>query len=185
VELFDVAGAPVNVAASGIQYFVPTSTDLGGTIQTALASSLGLVVGNTMIITLHVNNEPCSANIAAPTIGGSEADDCCGVLQYSGSASVLMGWTGNHPHGFASYSFGVVRGVRSVYSNSGTVVGALSVSRSVAQLMSDNLPATCTQPCTIAGFSENLYVTAMATDGWSPQTQYDRGAVRAFVLAPS
>ncbi|MET0795027.1 MAG: hypothetical protein ABW061_26140, partial [Polyangiaceae bacterium] len=110
---------------------------------------------------------------------------CCGVLQYSAAASVLMAWTGNHPHGFANYSFDVVRGVRSVYSNSGPVLGALSVSRSVAQLMSDNLPVTCTQPCTIAGFSENLYVAATATDGWSRQSQYDRSAVRAFVLAPT
>jgi hypothetical protein len=39
--------------------------------------------------------------------------------------------------------------------------------------------------CPVAGFSENLYVDAMATDGWSSELGYDASAVRAFVLAKS
>jgi hypothetical protein len=38
--------------------------------------------------------------------------------------------------------------------------------------------------CTIAGFAETLSVIAMATNGWSRQSQYDFYAVRAFALAP-
>ena len=38
--------------------------------------------------------------------------------------------------------------------------------------------------CTLAGFTENLYVAHHATDGWSRQSQYDSSAARAFVLAP-
>ena len=186
VELFDAAGAPVDIAAKGIRYFVPTSTDLSSTIYTADAATLGLVVGNTMIVTLHVNNEPCIAAIAPPVVGGAAADDCCGVLHYAPGNSCTMAWTASHPHGFATYSFGVVRGVSGVFSQSGAVAGgAFSVNRSVGQLLSDNLPASCggTQ-CNVAGFSENLYVATSAFDGWSRLSGYDASAVRAFVLAP-
>ena len=36
-----------------------------------------------------------------------------------------------------------------------------------------------------AGFAEDLYVSALATDGWSRLSQYDSSPPpRAFVLAP-
>jgi hypothetical protein len=38
--------------------------------------------------------------------------------------------------------------------------------------------------CEIAAFSENVYVSASATDGWGPQSGLDASAVRAFTLAP-
>ena len=38
--------------------------------------------------------------------------------------------------------------------------------------------------CTIAGFAETVSVWAMATDGWSRQSQYDDFAIQAFALAP-
>jgi hypothetical protein len=100
---------------------------------------------------------------------------------------VTLAWNASHPHGFASYSFGVVRGVSGVFASSGPVgAGSFSAVRSVDHLLNDNLPAGCTPGgCPVAGFSENLYVAASATDGWSRQSQYDRSAVRAFVLAPS
>jgi hypothetical protein len=185
VELFDTAGSPVNISAKGIHYYVPTSTDLSGTIHTVEASTLGLVAGNTMVITLHVNNEACSAFIAPPAIGGTLADPCCGVLKYGSGDSVTLGWQASHPHGFATYSFSVVRGVSGVYSNGGGVGGgAFSATRSVDHLLNDNLPGGCVPGgCPVAGFSENLYVAATTTDGWSRQSQYDASFVRAFVLA--
>jgi hypothetical protein len=191
VELFDTTGAPVNIGAKGVRYFVPTSTDLSGTIHTVDASTLGLVAGNTMVITLHVNNESCSATIAPPAIGGTVADLCCGVLKYNDGDSVALAWQASHPHGFATYSFGVVRGVSGVYSSSGSVGGgSFSTTQTVDHLLNDNLPAGCVAGgCKVAGFSENLYVAVSTTDGWSRQSQYDgrfydASAVRAFVLAP-
>jgi len=39
--------------------------------------------------------------------------------------------------------------------------------------------------CDVAGFAEDLYVAAMATNGWSRLSEYDSSpAPRAFVLAP-
>lgn len=187
VELFDAAGAPVDVATLGIDYYVPTSTDLSGTVQTEKASLLGLVSGNSMVITLHANNEQCTAGIDPPTIGASSADACCGTLVYDPGDNVSMSWQAAHPHGYASYNFGVVRGAQGVYSASGPVgAGSFSASRSVEQLLNDNLPAGCVEDgCTVAGFGENVYVIAAATDGWSRQSQYDASGTRAFVLKPA
>ena len=189
VDLFNAQGQPVNIAALGIVYAVPMDPDGSGTINTVDASTLGLVSGNSMIITLHVDNNRCFANIAAPTIGAVASDPCCGVLKYQTGDSVTMSWTALHPHGFARYHFSVVRGVNSVLEDPASgwtpVSGSSSpITRTVSHLLNDNLPAGCAEDgCPVAGFSENLYVDAMATDGWSSELGYDASHVRAFVLA--
>jgi hypothetical protein len=185
IELFDTAGTGVDIATKGIHYCVPTSTDLSGTIHTVDASTLGLVAGNTLVITLHVNNEACSASIAPPSIGGAVADPCCGVLHYAPGATVALNWAASQPHGYATYGFGVVRGIAGVYSAGGDVGGgAFGTTITVDHLLNDNLPAGCSVGgCPVAGFSENLEVRATAFDGWSRQAQYDASSVRAFVLA--
>jgi hypothetical protein len=187
VELFDADGVRVDTGALGIRYVVPTSTVLTGTVHTVDASTLGLVAGPTMVLPLHVNNQACNAAIAPPAIGASVADPCSGVLHYgSTGAYVSLAWTASHPHGFARFDFSVVRGVASVYAQSDVPVGAgsFSATPTVHSLMNTNLPAGCAVGgCSVAGFSENLRVKASATDGWSRQSQYDGGAVRAFVLA--
>jgi hypothetical protein len=84
---------------------------------------------------------------------------------------------------FATYSFRVKRGAEPGYEVSASGSAAASVAA---------MPAAPTatvdallDACTIAGFSENLYVAHMATDGWSRQSQLDASDVRAFVLAPT
>ena len=192
-DLYDSAGNPVNIVALGIKWRVPTSTDLSGTIETDDASTLGLVSGNSFIMTLHIDNSRCSASIAAPKLDGTPASDNCGVLEYDPNApgSVLMEWIASHPNGigsdgFATYSFAVYRGVNLLVIPSGLPtlpssgrahIGAVGFSNT--QAVNDLLGG-----CTVAGFSENLYVWAMATDGWARLSQYDAAAVRAFVLAP-
>lgn len=183
VELFDADGQPVVLedGQSPVNYRVPNVADLSGTIDTEAAADLGLVDGTSMIITLHIDNNVCTAEIAPPTLNGMIANDC-GVLQYSPDApgSVTMPYQASHPNGFATYSFQLFRGAEQLTPP--TVVGvpvgssgSFSATRSVGQLLDS---------CPIAGFSENLYVAAMATDGWSRLSGYDRPAVRAFVLAP-
>lgn len=186
VRLFDGQGQPVDIGALGIVFAVPKDPDSAGEIHTVDATSLGLVSGNSLIVTLHVDNNHCYARIAAPTIGVATADPCCGVLQYQPGDSVTMGFTAAHPHGFASYAFGVVRGANAVISEGWTPVSASSspVVRTVDFLMNQNLPAGCAADgCQVAGFSENLYVDSLATDGWGSELGYDASAVRAFVLA--
>ncbi len=186
VKLFDSLGQPVDIAALGIVFAVPTDPDSFGNINTIDAASLGLVSGNTMVITLHVDNNRCYANIAPPTINSLEADPCCGVLQYQTDDEVNLSFQARHPHNFARYSFSVVRGANGVASIPSTQVSAATVNYplSVNDLLNTNLPVGCPlDGCPVAGFSENLYVDSMATDGWSSELGYDASHVRAFVLA--
>lgn len=186
VRLFDAQGQPVDIGALGIVFAVPKDPDGAGEIHTVDAASLGLVSGNGMVITLHLDNNRCFAAVAAPTIGTAVADPCCGVLQYQPADTVSMAFTAAHPHGFAQYTFWVVRGANQVFLEGSTAVSASSspVVRSVDFLMNENLPPGCAAGgCEVAGFGEHLYVDSLATDGWSSELGYDASDLRAFVLA--
>ena len=181
LDLFDVNAAPVDIVAKGIKYRVPAVTDLSGDIPTADAAALGLVSGNSFIMTVHLDNNACSAEIAAPVLNGAVTANACGVLEYDPAApgSVDLAYTASHPNGFATHSFSLYRGVTLLTppTVSGVPVGggSFSTTQTVNSLLGG---------CPVAGFSENLYVAALATDGWSRLSGYDRPAVRAFVLAP-
>jgi hypothetical protein len=181
LDLFDETGAPVDIVAKGIKYRIPDTDDFSGDIETEDAAALGLVSGNSMIVTIFVDNNICTAGIDAPTLNGVPAGDDCGVLEYDATSpgSVQMNYTASHPNGFATHSFHLYRGINLLTppSVSGVPVGAGSFSST--ETVTDLLGG-----CQIAGFSENLYVAAMATDGWGRLSGYDAGAVRAFVLAP-
>ena len=192
LELFDASGHAVDISAQHIDYYVPSSIDGSGNIHTILARDpqlglgLGLVQGNAMVLTLHVNNEPCSASIGAPMVGGIGADYCCGVLGYhNDSDNVVMPYQASHPHGFATYDFLVKRGARDVVDvGPGAPVGGGSFNdtRTVGYLMTHNPAPGCVGGCTVAGFTEVLNVSATATNGWGTLTGYNASDARAFVL---
>jgi hypothetical protein len=187
LRLFDSQGKPVDIAALGIVFAVPMDPNTSGDILTVDAASLGLVSGNRLIVTLHVDNNPCYAEIAAPAIGAATADPCCGVLQYQPGDSVSMAFTAAHPHGFASYSFRVVRGSNEVFKDAKPVTASSSpIVKTVQFLMKENLSDDCKTKlpggCTVAGFGEYLYVDSLATDGWTTELGYDRDDLEAFVL---
>jgi hypothetical protein len=197
VALFDQTGQRVDASELGIEFVVPTAPDPGGTIHTVNADdpALDLVHDGSMIITLRVDNNHCFADIAAPRAGTAVADACCGVLQAGAGASVTLGYTARHPHGFARYDFSVVRGVRPVVTrpyvpvdDPGTPASEdpnqVPLEVSVHALMTAN-PAPGCDPdgCTVAGFSENLHVYSLATDGWGSLSYLGASKVRAFVLS--
>jgi hypothetical protein len=187
VELFDDAGAPVNLAERGVHFVVPKSTDLNGTVETEEAAALGLVPGapvdsgNAFVMRLHIDNNPTSAEIEPPLLNGSaEPGEHCGTLEYSPSnpGSLTIPYTAMHPNGFANYGFVLKRGVTALTPPSaGGPVGSGSFS-------SSELVETLLDGCEVAGFAEELSVEGTATDGWSRQ-RYDSGDLRAFVLQPS
>lgn len=195
VDLFDANGQAIDIQGLGIKFVVPDVADPGGVIYTVDAEPLGLVVGDSMIITLRVDNNRCFAQLPAPSIGTTFADECCGVLQSQDADLVTLPYRAYHPHGFANYSFTTVRGTRLVINRAqrvddpGTAFnedpsGGSPYIMSVHALMTDNLPAGCNPDgCLVAGFSENLYVDSTATDGWHSELGYDASAVRAFVLS--
>jgi hypothetical protein len=190
VDLYDAAGNPVDIAAKGIVYVIPTSADLTHTITTADASTIAqpgggtLVQGSSLIVSLYLNNNRCHAAIDAPMVNGTAADDCCGVLKYTPGASVDMAWTALQVGNFATFNLDLWRGAYETWADDGQAVtgGSFSSSQSVAALMAPH--GVCTQACTLAGFSENLGVYAEATDGWERLSNYDSYAVWAFVLSP-
>jgi len=193
VELFDAAGNLVDPEALGIKWRVPASNDLTGTIQTRDAATLGLVDAalNRMVLTLRVDNNPTFARIDAPAVGGTTAADECGVMNYASRAlAVDVPFLALQRNGFATYSFYVQRGAVSPPEYSVASTAAANAAGMPATIPpvppGDPLPTvgSLLDACTLAGFTEQLHVTHMATDGWSRQSQYDSSQARAFVLAP-
>ncbi|MDB5986242.1 MAG: hypothetical protein JWR16_1295 [Nevskia sp.] len=192
LELFDASGNLIDIASKGIVYVVPDTTDLTGTIHTVHADTVlqpgggSLVVGNAMVLTLHIDNNHTWAGLGAPITPTGAADACCGVVPYAASDSVSLPYTVYHPHGYATYGLGVYRSATQILSfNGGT--GNYTDVETVANMMSLNLPAACVgkPPCTLAAFSEHLDVYAMATDGWGSYLGYNSTADRAFALSPA
>ncbi|MEZ4360095.1 MAG: hypothetical protein R3B48_07940 [Kofleriaceae bacterium] len=197
LELFNAAGQRVHLVdparpASPITYFVPTSTTLTGTIHTVAAASVAqpgggsLVVGDALVLSLHLDNNRTWAGLGAPSTPSGTADPCCGVVHYGPGASATLPYEARHLHGFARHSLQVVRSATQILPTLTGGTGVFSLTRSVADLMSLALPAACAgnPPCTTAAFAEHLHVAATATDGWSEQRAYDSAATRAFALSP-
>ncbi len=184
IDLFDASGAKVDIGALGIHYVVPNVDDLSAptAITTDEAAPLGLVFDadgdgkNSFVMTLHVDNQVCSGTLNPPTLGAATAD-ACGVLNYSSDGdTVTITYSASHPNGFATHAFRLSRGVTLLLTEGGGT-GTFTVTRTVGELRSG---------CPVAGFAEDLYVAAMATDGWSRLSQYDAHPPPiAFVLAPA
>jgi hypothetical protein len=185
LELFDAAGAAVNIAAAGIRYFVPSTVDADGTIHTTDAATLGLVSGNSFIMTVHVDNRPTTGSLGTPTLNGLPADEC-GVFKYGAgfSGTVQLPFVASHPDNLATYSYSLTRGATLLTSINGPVSAATnpgSLTRTAIELLTQADGSICP----VAGFAEDLYVTALATDGWSRLSDLDSNpGPRAFVLAP-
>jgi hypothetical protein len=185
---------PLRALADLFQWMNPS---LGGFVQsTGLPDGLNTIwiefvnVSGAFVewatpLTILVDNNACTATIATPTLHGLQADPDCGLLHYGAkdASPVTMPFTASHPHNFATFSFEVVKGVHQVtlppLPLSNLPVAVAPLSSPVAETVSDLLGA-----CDIAAFAEDVYVAAMANNGWSRQSQYDAQALIAFVLAP-
>jgi len=193
LDLYDAAGVRVDIAAKQIVYVVPDTATLSGTINTVHADTVAqpgggtLVQGNGLVLTLHIDNNHTWAGLGAPSTPAGTADPCCGIVAYDPGAAVTMPYTAFHPHGFAGHTLQVFRSATEIIVPAITGgVGAFTVIRSVADMMSLELPAACAgePPCTTAAFGEHLYVSATATDGWGTNLGYDDADNRAFALSP-
>jgi hypothetical protein len=183
LTLFDAAGNAVNANLLGINFVVPTTSDLTSTINTANAASLGLVTADgKLLYQLHLDNNVCSAALLPPDITGSVSADPCGLLRYSPGDSITLHWSASHPHQFATFAHAVVEGAQPLpmpFSTSGVVTPAPGTHNETFAV--DALRGTCE----VAGFAETVSAYAMATDGWNRQSQYDRSKIQAFALAPA
>lgn len=144
-----------------------------------------------MLLTLRVDNNRTYARIDAPSVGGNMAADECGVMSYASRVqTVEVPFFALQLNRYADYSFYVQRGAVTPpeYSVAGTAAA------SIAGMPGAIPPSPPGEPlptvgslldlCTLAGFTEQLYVAHTGTDGWSRLSGYDSSAARAFVLAP-
>lgn len=214
LELFNPtvsADNPVNLTAAGVQFKVPTvDAPFGtGTVPTAVPTAEHLILdgGNLVAFRLvvRVDNNPCEAEIFSvvnpPGLTGLTVDVNCGFIEYSPNDSRLarVAFRARHPHNFATFSFTIYRGA-SIYVPEAGASGSVAVGpingfgRDSSSLYTKDISChtllTSNKPpgspdCQKAAFAENLYVWAMATDGWSTLSYLDAsGLPKAFALAP-
>ena len=184
IDLYDGAGNLIDIDTEGVAYYVPTATD------PAPAVPLGLVVDDdgdgkkSFIMTVHVDNNPCDAEIMAPTLNGASAGSC-GILEYTGDppiGTVTMNYRAFHRNRFANYEFSVVRGATPV-TIPGEPPGYVQVPPSPGTATASATVNDLLAGCPAAGFVEQLDVDGMATDGITGVI-YSAYTVFAFALAP-
>jgi hypothetical protein len=144
-------------------------------------------------LVLHVDNNPCQAEIYETTVGAASAGPC-GFIEYPAGSSAHISFKARHPHDFATFSFGTYRGSTgavAIACASGSV-GASPLNWFVRNMASvfakDVLVADLIAGCPggRAAFAETLHLDALATDGWSILDYLDRDAVpKAFALTPA
>jgi hypothetical protein len=181
---------PVHPLSELFLWFHPTlgglvdSTNLSNGLHTVMLEFVNAgagPVGFSTPLTILIDNNRCVATIATPTLNGVSADPTCGMLKYAAKNNdlVKMAFTASRPNNFATYSFGLIKGINALtlpQPTSGPVSAVVSpLSDTVAHL---------TGNCNTAGFAAAVYVAAIADNGWGRQSQYDASAEVAFVLAP-
>jgi hypothetical protein len=180
LDLYDSSGNPVNISTAGITYYVPTTVESDGTIDTVDAATLpGLVVGNSFIMNVFVDNRPTVAQLPGVLLD-SAAADACGMLDYTDpSDEVEIEYVATQPGNYLDWDLNVVRGLTgTVASASGNVSEGSSSTPADFGNTASSLIGTCTQ----AAFSVNLYCHSRCTDGWSAQTEYDSWDSIGFAL---
>jgi hypothetical protein len=208
LELFKSDGSPVNWTDEGVLLKVPTvNAPFGlGTVPTELVAhhpaqpgdmedrvirdGAGKIVAFRLV--LHVDNNPCTAEIHEVTVGSGAAGPC-GFIAYSPGASATISFTARHPNDLATFTFQVNRGSTgevAAASASGSVAGPTvnGFTRDAASRFSKSVPvATLLDSCPKAAFAETLHVDALATDGWSGTLDYldDNAPSVAFALEPA
>jgi len=198
LELFDHNGALINWTDAGIADKVlsplavlPITTLTATTDATAyrVLDGLGKVVG--LQFRLQVDNNRCTAAILPLEAPGLIVDADCGFYKYAHlTDNVTVKYEARHPNNFAMFSFDIKRGPDNPVPGVGVSnarVGAAAGPYTLdgggnysAAFVVSSLLGTCPA----AAFSEQVNVSAMATDGWGGPGNLDAHDHGAFALAP-
>lgn len=181
LDLFDASGNPVDIATAGITYYVPSTTESDGSVDTVDASTLGLVSGSSLIINLYVDNRPTAAQLpGVSTPVDSTASDPCGILHYNAVGdNVDIQYVAYQPGNFLDWSLGVVRGTTGSVASLG---GNTSAGLPGVPVDFNNTVGTLIGTCPQAAFGVNLYCAHRGTDGWGRLSGYDSSSSIAFAL---
>jgi hypothetical protein len=199
LELFDGSANLVDLTTAGVELLVPPanqSAPFGAGTFTAVPApsayllkdpNTGHLMGFTMMV--HVDNNPCAAQIYPVSISGLEADPC-GFLHYSHGSDVLVSFKAKHPNSFATFHFEIDLGSQG--ARPGTVDGTAGPNKTLPTPYTSDINsvfsgtvavADLLDGCDQGAFAETLYVWAMATDGWGRLSGLDAGATPfAFAL---
>ncbi|MBN1928518.1 MAG: hypothetical protein JW764_03145 [Chlorobiaceae bacterium] len=207
LELFKNNGALVDWTAEGIDLQITdVPAPFGAGIVTAtnapdyyrIKNAAGHTVAFRMV--LRIDNNCCSAEVN-PVSGAGLHTTPCGFIEFDPGASATLSFKANHPNGFATFSFSVVRGVSTTITEASAYgeVHDLSVNT-----LNPALPAHAyTKPavtssytesfgvgelldgCARAAFSEALHAWTRATDGYGRLWHLDAFDHDAFALTPT
>jgi hypothetical protein len=181
LDLFDSAGNAVNIGAAGIKYYVPSTVESDGTIDTVDASTLGLVSGSSFILQVYVDNRPTQAQLPGVTTPvNSTYSDPCGILHYNGASdNVDIQYVAYQDGNFLDWYLSVVRGTSGQVA---AINGHTSAGAPGSPVDFNNTVASIIGNCTQAAFGVNLDVYSRCTDGWSRISGYDSSQSIAFAL---
>jgi hypothetical protein len=191
LELFSQAGVPVPFGPATVAAIFPDHIDADGTIEARQGTAVDFD-GMACVFPMKVDNRPCQAGIGAPTAGGNTAD-LCGMLHHGADIPVGLDFTAWRDGGYASFGFGVTRGLgfATDATTNGRVTDTATVSGDVLHPWIGNgsghfvdsfPPADLLGTCNQAAFAVNLNVYAKVTNGFGRPENYDRGATIAFAL---
>lgn len=194
LEVFNSAGV-CQMHGGTFSFIVPISNDLVNGIDTRVAELSEIeneVTGGEtfsgFVFNLHVDNNPCEAELYLVRIGTTAVADECGFLRYTLPADLTVEYRAHHPHDFATFSMSVVRGqtpLPAVSASGG--VGALSAGpytgdgdgNFTADIPIGDFLGTCDN----AAFAQHLGVHGTATNGHGRVNDFDDGDLQAFALA--
>jgi hypothetical protein len=147
------------------------------------APPLNIDANGDLIFVIRVDNNPTRADLpdngvrVTNSITGVHAADLCGMLHYADRTDdVSIDYIATHPNDFLDWDLSVSRGFTGgVVSLSGhTSSGVPShLSRDASVFLGS---------CDQAAFAVNLNTYARITNGYGPQTQYNRSDTIAFAL---
>ena len=181
LDLFNSAGNPVNITTAGIKYYVPSTVESDGTIDTVDASTLGLVSGNSFILQVYVDNRPTQAALPGVSTPVDSTDsDPCGILHYNNTSdNVDIRYVAYQGGNFLDWYLSVVRGTMGQVA---AINGHTSAGSPGLPVDFNNTVATLIGNCSQAAFGVNLDVYSRCTDGWSRINSYDSSQSIAFAL---
>lgn len=188
VEVFDANGNLVQPGAATFQFL---GRNAAGTA--ARASTAGEVVAGAYVMRVHLDNNPSSASLPQPSIGGVGPSPDCGFLRYDDGDVVQLQFQARHPNDRAVFAFHVKRGSNTLALASTTspwVEAAAALAPTTGTSYADVggvyrhgfTPPQLVGPCVNAAFSATVAVWGKASNGWQ-RIGYDAHLNIAFALA--
>jgi hypothetical protein len=196
LELLNESGGSFSVVQVPKQVFQVSDYNNSGNSVDAPDTYLRINSGSpanafNLKVKVRVDNATCVADIQDANItvnGNVEYSGRCGFLHYTDvNQPVHISFIATHPRNFARFSFGVIKGNNTENpgaSQEGYVLSSVGLYALSGGIFAHDFPASqLLGTCPQAAFAENLYLTALATNGSRRLQEYDASDTNAFALS--